>query len=603
MPKAFDFSSAPFDRLRPQEVERVAHAVDVVFLRQGDTVLHAGDLPDWLYVVIKGVIEERHGAEIVQLHGTGDSFDSEILLHQACRHDFAVREEAICYRLPIEDFLELTANNTAFAAYFLTGISHKLETLAQRGPDPGLLGAMTARVADAPLAPPVRIPPETTLREAALRMEDSGQRALLVEDAGRIGIVTDVDLCRATLRDGRPAETAVRDVAQFELLGIDAGEPLAEAALLMARRRIRHLAVRDQGGVTGLLDATTVLASLAGQADAIGSLIEQARSTADLADAADRVTQLMRQLHGSGTKIGFITALASELNGKIAARLWRMTAGEELVRRSCLIVMGSEGRGEQIMRTDQDNGLIVEDGFVPADLAQTTARFTEAMIACGFPACPGEVMVRNPRWAKPLQAWLDDLRHWLASPSEQVFMDVAIFYDAAAIAGDAGLLEKAKGRLHERLRGNQLFCRGFAKAIDSFETPVGLLGKLIVQRGEHRNSLDIKKGGIFPIVHGIRALALEAGLRETGTLARIQRLVELGRFDRQFGGHLADAFQALLSLRLQARVERMRLHQPLDDQVSPADFSKLERDVLKESLLIAKKLKEIVRHHFQLNMF
>ena len=165
------------------------------------------------------------------------------------------------------------------------------------------------------------------------------------------------------------------------------------------------------------------------------------------------------------------------------------------------------------------------------------------------------------------------------------------------------LLTRAKARLHELLHGNQLFCRRFAQAIDSFDTPVGMLGKLIARKGEDRHRLDIKKGGIFPIVHGVRALALEQGLNETATIVRTRRLTEIGIFDRQLGGHIVDAFSALLGLRLQARLERMRLHQPLDDLVNPADLSKLERDVLKESLLIAKKLKDIVRNHFQLGLF
>ena len=129
------------------------------------------------------------------------------------------------------------------------------------------------------------------------------------------------------------------------------------------------------------------------------------------------------------------------------------------------------------------------------------------------------------------------------------------------------------------------------------------VSRLVTQKGEHRHRLDIKKGGIFPIVHAARALALEQGIDENGTLARVRRLTEIGLFDRQLGANVADAFSALLDLRLQARLERMRLHQPLDDLVDPGDLSKLERDVLKESLLIAKKVKDIVRNHFQLGLF
>jgi CBS domain-containing protein len=599
----FDFSTPPFDRLRPAEVRRVAAAVDVVFLRERQTVLRAGDLPDWFYVLIKGAIEERAGDEVLELHGPGDGFDSEILVHGACRHDFVVREEAICYRLPIEDFLELTANNTQFAAFFLKDISAKLEALAQRRASPDALGAMTVRVGQAQLSPPVRIAPEASLHEAAVEMDRQGQRALLVELGGRVGIVTGVDLTRAAVRDRRPLETPVGEVAHMQLIDVDADDFIAEAALIMARNKVRHLAVRRDGEICGLLDAANALASLASQADVVGGQIERATRIEELIDASERVTQLIRQLHGSGTKIGFVTSLASELNARIAARLWELIADAELVHSSCLLVMGSEGRQEQILKTDQDNGVIVADGYEPRDLAPTTARFSEAMIACGFPACPGEVMARNPAWSKPLAAWKGSLLGWIMQPTEQALMDMAIFYDALAIAGDATLLERAKGHLFELLSGNQAFCARFAKAIDSFETPLGILGNFIVEKGEHKDQLDIKKGGVFPIVHGVRALALERSLRETGTVPRIRRLAEQGVLDRELASQLIDAFSALLGLRLQARLEKMRLHQPLDNFIRPADLSKLERDLLKESLRIAKRLKDLVRRHFHLAAF
>ena len=192
MPKAFDFSNPPFDRLRPMEIERVSRQVDVVFFRQGQKILAANSLPDQFYVVIKGLIEERAGDEIVAVHESGDGFDSGILVHQTTKHDFVVREEAICYALPIEDFIELTANNTAFAAFFFKDISHKLEALGQRQSGPQALGAMTTRVRQAAVHVPVFVPPETTLHEAALHMDRAGQRALLVRDGERIGIFTGV---------------------------------------------------------------------------------------------------------------------------------------------------------------------------------------------------------------------------------------------------------------------------------------------------------------------------------------------------------------------------------------------------------------------------
>ncbi|HET6467466.1 MAG TPA: putative nucleotidyltransferase substrate binding domain-containing protein [Geminicoccaceae bacterium] len=603
MRKAFDFASPPFDRLRPAEAERVRAAVDVAFFRRGHVVLRRGDLPDFFYIVVKGVVEERDGEEVVGLHEAEDAFDSGILIHQACRHDFVVREEAICHLLPIEDFLDLTANNTAFAGFFFKDLSHKLDALAQRRASPESPGSLTLRVGQAPLQPPVRVPAATTLHEAAVEMEERGQRALLVEAEGRTGIVTGVDLTRAAVRDRRPLETPVGEVAHFDLVAVDEDDLLMEAALLMSRHAIRHLVVRRDGQVSGILDAANALGSLATQSDLIGRQIARATSVDELEEASERVTRLVMQLHETGTKVSLITGLASQLNADIAARLWQLIAPAELQAGSCLIVMGSEGRGEQVLKTDQDNGLILRDGLEVADLAGITARFTDAMIQCGFPACPGEVMVRNPAWSKPLAAWKEELGRWARSATGQVLMDVAIFVDAAPVTGDAGLLAAAKEHFFRAVAGHGIFLAHFARAIDSFGSPLGMLGNIRVEKGAHKDAFDLKKGGIFPIVHGVRALALERRLTETNTVRRVRRLVEQGSLDRAFGNELIDAFHALLGLRLQARIEKLRLHQPPDNFLRPGDLSKLERDVLKESLAIVKRLQELVRRHFQLAMF
>ena len=277
MPKAFDFSSPPFDRLRPMEVDRVNHVVDVVFFRTGQTVLTAGTLPDHFYIVIKGLVEERAGAEVVAVHESGDGFDSEILVHQAARHDFVVREEAICYALPIEDFLELTANNPAFAAFFFMDISHKLDALGQRQASPQAPGALTMRVHQATLNQPVFVAPETTpARGGACTWTGRASGRCWCATATRIGIFTGVDLTRAAVAQRQPLETPVRDLVHWGVHGTDADSFLFEAALLMARKRVRHLVVRREGEIVGVLDAANVLSSLANQADPIGALIDRA---------------------------------------------------------------------------------------------------------------------------------------------------------------------------------------------------------------------------------------------------------------------------------------------------------------------------------------
>ena len=279
-----------------------------------------------------------------------------------------MREEAICYALPIEDFIELTANNTAFAGFFFKDISHKLEALGQRQASPQALGAMTTRVRQAPVNPPVFVPPETTLHEAAVHMDRAGQRALLVRDGERIGIFTGVDLTRTAVAQRQPLETPVRDLVHYGVVGIDEDSFLFEAALLMARRRVRHLVVRREDEIVGVLDAANVLSSLANQADPIGALIDRAadpgrsrrgRASASASWSASCTTAAPRSASSPNCRP---TCTGAPPPG--CSPSWRP---QGMAERACLVVMGSEGRGEYLTKTDQDNGIILADGYEPPD--------------------------------------------------------------------------------------------------------------------------------------------------------------------------------------------------------------------------------------------
>ncbi|HEY6408151.1 MAG TPA: DUF294 nucleotidyltransferase-like domain-containing protein, partial [Ktedonobacteraceae bacterium] len=169
-----------------------------------------------------------------------------------------------------------------------------------------------------------------------------------------------------------------------------------------------------------------------------------------------------------------IGEVVSDLNGRLFSRLFEMIAPDEIRTASCLVVMGSEGRGEQTVRTDQDNGLILAGPVDTTALAAFRTDCSGALADFGFPPCPGNVMVRNPVWSKPLSDYLADFRRWVALPDETAHMNVAIFYDARAVAGDPQLLTTSKAVLIELVCGEQAYLAHFARAVDAFATPIGL---------------------------------------------------------------------------------------------------------------------------------
>ena len=344
-----------------------------------------------------------------------------------------------------------------------------------------------------------------------------------MRDGERLGVFTTTNLRDALLRPEPPAELAVREVATFEPRSVSVDDELYDAMILMLRHRIHRVVVREGDAVVGVLSQLDLMAFVASHSHLIALQAAQAGDVAELKAAARQIDSLIKVLHEDGVRVEVITGLVGELNRQVFLRLWELVAPEPLRANSCLIVMGSEGRGEQIIKTDQDNALLLRDGFVFEGLEAVTEAFTAALIDFGYPTCPGGIMLSRPLWRQPLAGFRELLRQWIHGADPQGPMNLAIFLDAAAVAGDAALLEQARDHVDRLLSDSDAFYARFASAVDQFGGDGSWWWRLPGLRGRAAAEIDLKKLGIFPLVHGVRALALQYRVRALGTAARLQR--------------------------------------------------------------------------------
>ncbi len=600
MPKAFDTSNPPFDRLTPNEAELLRASLDIAYFRPGEAIIAKGAMADALYVVIKGTVEERDEADLLALLGPKDSFDSRVLVHGKNGHGFFAREETLCYVIPKKVALDLIQSNPRFAAFFYREISQKLDELAREEEARRYGSLMHAKVAELFLHPPTFVAASDTIEAAGHVMREVNGNALFVRDGERIGIITGMSLSKAVVLRRQSIQTPVRELTNFDVVSVRLDDFVSSALLLMTKCNKRRLAVRDDGRFVGILEEIDLLGFLAGSAQVVAGRIDRASSEEELAVAAREIEAQTRVLRRQGVKVEVIGEIVSDLNRRLLSRLFEMVAPAELRTTSCLIVMGSEGRGEQTVRTDQDNGIILAQPVASETLEAFRNEFSGALERFGFPPCPGNIMVRNPAWSKPLADYLAEFRRWVALPDQAAHMNVAIIYDAQAVAGDARLLDQAKAELIELLRGEQAFLAHFARAVDAFDTPIGLFNNLITSEGVG-GALDLKKGGIFPIVHGVRSLALERGLLETSTDKRINRLRDLGVLQAEFARDLSQAFRFLLMLRLDGQLAASA--GASGSLVRPAELSSMERQLLRDALQVVKQFRDVVRRHFRFGTF
>lgn len=602
---AFDFSAPPFDLLDSTGREKILRAGDITYFRPGERLTTPDMAPDHLFVIMKGMVAEYDGDTLLTVHGPGDCVGAMALIRGRASPVCEAREETLAYTLPRQLLLDLCRNNLPFERYFTASVSERLLARAEARTTRGMTAFMVAKVGDAYLHPPVFADGRTGLRDAALMMKQSRSTSLLIKNAdGRIGILSGSDIRDAVLVNEKPLDTPVEQCASFGTITIRADDFLFNAQVMMTKHGVRRLPVLHDGHIIGVLELIDLLSYMSSHSHLVAIQIERADSVDGLGKAAASFDPLLRGLHGSGVKVRFIAELVSDLSRKLQRRLFQFLADPALEANSCLIVMGSEGRGEQMARTDQDNALVVSDDIDPDGLRPLCQQFTEAMIRFGWPPCPGNIMVSNPDWCKTGSAFRDDLLRWVDQPDENSFLNLAAFLDAQPVAGSPLLLHRLKERLFERVSNSDMFVSHFAKPVLWFDTPGGGLWQALLKESGRKDPVDIKKAGIFPIVHGVRALALQNRIMTTNTFDRIDALRDTGRLDRNLADELVEALQFLMELRLGSSIVQAGTDiSGTDTLVEPDTLGKLQYDALRDSFAIVRRFRGHLTTRLHLDAF
>lgn len=594
----------PFDTLGANALREVAEGSDICYFKPGETILAVGQAPEFYYLIAKGAVREENPEGDATVYGPSDTFDAVSILNDKARGTFVAIDETLCFALPKETFSKLIHSHGAFESYYLEDMGRRLQTLLAKNADKEPVSFMVGRVKESYIHPAVIVPASSTIHQSVTAMTEADASAALVDYGDITGIFTDSDLRKKVVLANLPLDTPIGKVANRNLVTVDENDFLFNALLLMTGHGIKRLAVTREGAVIGTLEQADLLSAVSHKSHLMAVKIRNAADIDQLKTAGEEIRHLIRSLQSKGVKVRHITKLVSEINGQLYKKAFQLTFPEALREHACLLLLGSEGRKEQTLRTDQDNALLLRDGaaFDPEALNQAANAFTDALLACGFPPCPGNVMVSNPLWRNTVEGFRQQVFDWMHAPVPENLMQVAILLDARAVAGDKTLLEAFKEKLPALMTGDQGLLSAFARATVMFDTPIGLFSGFVTDKKdrEHKDELDLKKGGVFPIVHGIRSLALEKGIQETNTVERIKKLNDLGLFNREFAADLIEAFDFLLTLRLSGQLDKMKQGLPPDNYLAPEKLSKLERDLLRDVFKVVNQLKKLITHHFKL---
>ncbi len=595
----FDFSVAPFDLLTAEQRTALGRRVDVGFEPQGSRILEAGTSSNFLYVILKGHVAALDGVggpgepRVFAEYGPGDLFGSMACLTGRSRHRYETLEDTLLWTVPADAFRAAVEANGRFAAYFLDSLSRKTALAGASGAQSDLGELMLTRTGEATLAEAVVLPPGATIAEAARRMRERQVDCVFVEAEGGLGICTRTDMLDALALDARPLDSPVAALARRPVVDCEADAPLFEALVSMTRRRIERVAVTRGGQLVGTLGLAEVLSHYSSHSHIVGLRIARAATREELAEAAAGLTSLVRTLQATGAHMRHLGEMVSALNGRILSRLYDLTLPPELRQRCCLLVLGSEGRSEQILRTDQDNALVLGEGVADVDVAGPAQALSDGLAALGYPPCPGKVMVSNPAWRGSVREWLERIERLKRDATPQAQLDTAILMDAQPVAG----AESLYAPLGEALAGlgrDQIWLHFFVRPAIEFHAPLTLRNPF-----GREPAVDLKRGGIFPTVHGLRALAAENGLRCTNSFERADALAARGVLSAQLAADVQQALAVMLRLRLAQQLTALERGEAPTNRVDLARLRRLDRDLLRDALRVVKGFQDFLGAHFR----
>ncbi|GAD80917.1 DUF294 nucleotidyltransferase-like domain-containing protein [Vibrio ezurae] len=604
MPEKFNTQHPPFDRLNSQQIKQLKASLDIAYFRAGDILIDSGQSSTHLYVLIKGAVEERQQSEVFAHYGHDDLFDVRSLFEGKVRHQYVALEDVLCYLLPSKVFLELFNKNQSFADYFDSRLSKRQQLITEAKKQQNLAEFILTKVDESIYHPPLILTPDTSIQQATVLLNNDDIDAALVElaaddprlqqapNASPYAIVTRTNLLHSLVLQQLTMSTPVADISTFPVYEIKQGDFVFNAMLTMTRHKMKRVMVVKDKQAVGMLDLTQILSSFSSHSHVLSLSIARAKSIAELAQTSQRQNDFVKSLLVNGIRTRFIMELISVLNEQIIEKAFQLIVPKEVQPHCCLLVLGSEGRGEQVLKTDQDNALIIEEGYEWSQCQSVMNELTETLLQLGYPLCPGQVMVNNPLWVATQSQWQHKVTQWIAMSNAGSVMQLAIFSDALPVAGNKQLVDPVLDALHTSLKGRMLTLSDFVKPALQFSVPLTLFGKVKARK----DGLDIKQGGIFSIVHGIRALALEHDIRQRNTFDRIQALHQLGCLESDTADNLSEALKLFCKLRLAQQLA----HQDASNNLDLNALDRTERDLLRHSLHVVKKFKQFLSYHYQI---
>jgi CBS domain-containing protein len=612
---------APFGQMAPAHLEFLAKRLRLVFFAKGEIITHAkqGPAPQ-LFIIKQGRVrgeppggESGAAWELV----AGESFPIGALLGR--RPVYTVHravEDTFCFELDREDFEKLVAQSPVFHDFCTRRLASLLDEALRTAQASAAAKVSEGVSLSAPLADliqrePVTCLPDAPLREALARLESEHVGSIVVVDgeARPLGIVTLHDVLSRVVLAEHSLDAPVEKIMTSEPLALPSGALSYEAALLMAQHGFGHVCVVDRGRLTGVVSERDLFSLQRVGLVNLSRAITRAPDVQTLKSLAGDVHRLVHQMLAQGASVEQLTQIITALNDHLTCQVIALSeaaVGKPQVPYTWL-AFGSEGRYEQTISTDQDNGMLlaVPPGWAPEQARETllplARRINESLAEIGFPLCKGNIMASNPDCCLSLEEWQQRFERWIDQGTPEHLLNATIFFDLRPLYGDEQRAETLRAWLLERTRRNSRFRKQMAANALRLRPPLGLIRDFVVASGgKHPNTIDLKLNGVTPFVDAARIVALAHGIGATNTVARLEAAADAGALAPADVAAWAEAYYFIQLLRMRNHRRQAEQGEALSNHIDPETLNELDRRILKEAFRQARKLQSKLALEYQL---
>ena len=599
----------PFSEMDKESVELFIKNCDEQYYEPNEIIIepNAG-VPQCLYLIRQGSVsgkrDQQHGESIYFELDAGEMFSiGSVLTSRPVSTVYRSIGDTFCLQFPVKKLTDFGIQSPRFIDYlkgsFQTILHKSQEDLRQH---------FAAKAAETQLhqntleslvtREPVSVLPQTTLREALITMDEMRIGSILVIDESKRlqGILTRHDLLKRVVLAEKDLSVAISEVMTSDIKTLEASDTVEMAGHLMMQASIRHLPIVKDAQVVGLISERDLFSFQRFSVSNISAAIHGAKNIQALVRAAEHIRQYSKNLLSQGVTGNRLTSLVSYLNDLLTSRLITMTASEFNVEADqfCWLALGSEGREEQTISTDQDNALILADGVSDAAMQHYlhfARQVNEGLDQCGFPLCKGNVMASNPKYCRRQTDWIKRCAGWIEAGSPQDLLDASIFFDFRALSGNASLAQGVSDYVSMAAAATPRFVALLATNAMNWKVPLTMFGGLDTVAVDGKQVLDFKLNGTALVVDFARIYALANNITVRNTRERLEAISRLPRFGQTKVEDWVSTFEFLQTMRLKAQIDSEGQNTN-PNALDTAKLSSVDKVILKAAFNISKTMQQ-----------